>query len=128
MRSAEHTTRFRRLQASWGIAVDVVGCFDSDEVPGALPVADGLGVVLPEWLTVSDRAAAVACLRQHAAAIHWRTVVITSLRYNECDMQDEGVGWAVDRWLREQMDIAVPEPRIDWDAVARRYREVRQDG
>lgn len=128
MRSAEHTTRFRHLQASWGIAVDVVGCFDSDEVPGALPVVDGLDVVLPAGLTDSERAPAVACLRRHAEAIRWRTVVVSSLRYNDCDMQDEGVGWALDRWLREQLDTAAPEPRIVWDAVARRYREVGQDG
>lgn len=124
MRSAEHTTAFRCLRASWGIAVDVVGCFDGDEVAGALTVVDGLDVVLPAHLSVAERTAAVACLRQHAAAIRWRTVVISSLRHNDSDMQDEGVGWALDRWLREQVDTAVPEPRIIWDAVARRYREV----
>jgi hypothetical protein len=128
MRTVEHTTAFRYLRASWGIAVDVVGYFDSDEVPGALPVVDGLDVVLPAGLSVGERATAVARLRQHAAAIRWRTVVISGLRHNMCDVQDEGVGWALDRWLREQIDTAVPEPRIVWDTVGRRYREVGQDG
>lgn len=122
---------FREIQASWGIAIDLVAelSFAKSAPPGAGEVTPSLYVVFAPELTLPpvDRECITSGLRRMSGPVDDHrgeaiaVVEVKDVQYGPADYQPEGLEAAIIGWLCETLECEPPPVDISFDGHANRY-------
>ena len=108
--------RFREIQTSWGIAIDIDLEFVSeanslnDYVQITSQVFLKRGVLTLQEITLAKKG--LELIREDCIS---SPIAISNVSFNPCDYQEEGLPWAIAFAISELLEVSPPSVEITFD-------------